>query len=45
MAPLEDLKQLVNASGGLYFYVSDHSGVQGLLGALGEALKLAKSQV
>jgi hypothetical protein len=45
MAPLGDLKHLAKASGGLYFYVSDHSGVQGLLGALKEALKLAESQV
>lgn len=45
MAPLDDLKQLANASGGLFFYVSDHDGVQGLLVALKEALELAKSQV
>jgi hypothetical protein len=45
MAPLHDLKQLANASGGLFFYVSDQDAVQGLLGALKEALKLVKSQV
>lgn len=41
-APLDDLQQLASATGGLFFYVSDHDGVQGLFGALQEALKLAK---
>jgi len=44
-APLDDLKQLARATRGLFFYVSDHDGVQGLLGALKEALELAQSQV
>jgi hypothetical protein len=41
-APLDDLKQLANATGGMFFYVPDHNGVQGLFGALQEALQLAQ---
>lgn len=44
-APLDDLKQLVNATGGLFFYVSDQDGVNGLLDALKAALELAQLQV
>lgn len=45
MAPVDDMRQLANASGGLFFCVSDEDGVQGLLEAFKEALKLAKPQV
>lgn len=41
-APLDDLKQMASATGGLFFHVSDHDGVQGLFGALQEALQLAQ---
>jgi hypothetical protein len=44
-APLDDLKQLANATGGQFFYVSDQDGVHGLLDALKAALELAQLQV
>jgi hypothetical protein len=44
-SPLDDLKQLAIATGGQFFYVSDHDGVHGLLDALKEALELAQLQV
>ncbi|KDR10642.1 Calcium-activated chloride channel regulator 1 [Zootermopsis nevadensis] len=45
MAPVDDMRQLAKASGGLFVCVSDEDGVQGLLEAFKEALKLAKPQV
>jgi hypothetical protein len=45
MAPLGDLKQLANASGGRFFSVSDQDSVKDLLGALKDAVNLAMSQV
>jgi hypothetical protein len=44
-APLDDLKQLANATAGQFVYVSDKDGVRGLLDALNVALKLAQLQV